>query len=215
VVSHDLGNYLGAASVNVAVLQRILPEGSEAMRERVAGIRDAVAQMQRLRQDLLDVASIEAGRLSVEPEPHDPATLLAEAAELFGPVAAEHGIELVLRPSEPLPAVRADRSRVLQVLGNLIGNAVKFTPRGGRITLAADAGAETVRLSVRDTGTGIPAEHLPHVFDRFWKVREGNRHGAGLGLAIARGIIEAHGGEIQVESTPGAGTTFTLTLPLA
>ncbi|HEX8454764.1 MAG TPA: hybrid sensor histidine kinase/response regulator [Longimicrobium sp.] len=215
VVSHDLGNYLGAASVNVAVLQRILPEGSEPMRERVAGIRDAVAQMQRLRQDLLDVASIEAGRLSVEPEPHDPATLLAEAAELFGPVAAEHGIELVLRPSEPLPAVRADRSRVLQVLGNLIGNAVKFTPRGGRITLAADAGAETVRLSVRDTGTGIPPEHLPHVFDRFWKVREGNRHGAGLGLAIARGIIEAHGGEIQVESTLGTGTTFTLTLPLA
>jgi signal transduction histidine kinase len=215
VVSHDLGNYLSAASVNTTVLQRILPEGSERMRERVTGIRDALTQMQRLRQDLLDVASIEAGRLSVEPEPHDPATLLAEAAELFGPVAAEHGIDLALRPAAPLPAVRADRSRVLQVLGNLIGNAIKFTPRDGRITLAADADPDAVRLSVTDTGTGIPPEHLPHVFDRFWKVREGNRHGAGLGLAIARGIIEAHGGEIQVESTPGAGTTFTLTLPVA
>ncbi|MBD0321613.1 MAG: response regulator, partial [Gemmatimonadetes bacterium] len=111
VVSHDLGNYLSAASVNTTVLQRILPEDSERMRERVAGIRDAIAQMQRLRQDLLDVASIEAGRLSVEPEPHDPATLLAEAGELFGPLAAEHGIELVPPPPGPLPAVRADRSR--------------------------------------------------------------------------------------------------------
>ena len=183
------------------------------MRDRVVGIRDAVTQMQRLRQDLLDVASIEAGRLSVEPEPHDPATLLAEAREMFGPVAAEHGVELVLRPAEPLPAVRVDRSRMLQVLGNLIGNAVKFTPREGRITLAAAVAADGVCLSVSDTGTGIPAEHLPHVFDRFWKVREGNRHGAGLGLAIARGIVEAHGGEIRVESTPGVGTTFSLTLP--
>ena len=215
VVSHDLGNYLSAASVNTTVLQRILPEGSDAMRDRVAGIRDAVAQMQRLRQDLLDVATIEAGRLSVEPEPHDPASFLADAWEMFGPLAAEHGIELVFRPAGPLPAVRADRSRVLQVLGNLIGNAVKFTPRGGQITLSAEAATETVRLSVADTGTGIPPEHLPHVFDRFWKVREGNRHGAGLGLAIARGIVEAHGGEIRVESTPGAGSTFWLTLPLA
>lgn len=214
-VSHDLGNYLSAASVNTTVLQRILPEGSEGLRERVAGIRDAIGQMQRLRQDLLDVASIEAGRLSVEPEAHDPLALLAEAQEMFGPVAAEQRVELVLRSSEPLPDVRADRSRVLQVLGNLVGNAIKFTPREGRISLGADACAGSVRISVADTGTGIPPEHLPHVFDRFWKVNEGNRHGAGLGLAIARGIVEAHGGEIRVESTPGVGTTFSLTLPLA
>jgi signal transduction histidine kinase len=212
VVSHDLGNYLSAASVNTTVLQRILPEESEGLRERVAGIRDAIGQMQRLRQDLLDVASIEAGRLSVEPEPHDPLTLLAEAQEMFGPVAAEQRVELVLRSSEPLPGVRADRSRVLQVLGNLVGNAIKFTPRDGRISLGADACAGSVRISVADTGTGIPPEHLPHVFDRFWKVNEGNRHGAGLGLAIARGIVEAHEGRIAVHNT-GTGCRFEVRLP--
>lgn len=211
VVSHDLGNYLSAASVNAAVLLRLLPEGeAEHLRPRVAGIRDALVQTQRLRQDLLDVASIEAGRLAVEPEPHDPAVLLGEALELFAPVAAEHEIELV--PSKPLPTVLADRTRVLQVLGNLIGNAAKFTRAGGRIELRAEAADGCVRVSVADSGAGIPAENLPHVFDRFWKVREGNRHGAGLGLAIARGIVEAHGGEIGVESTLGEGATFSFTL---
>jgi signal transduction histidine kinase len=213
VVSHDLGNYLSAASVNAAVLLRLLPEGEqEHLRQRVAGIRDALVQTQRLRQDLLDVASIEAGRLAVEPEPHDPAVLLAEALELFAPVAAEHEIELAL-PAEPLRAVLADRTRVLQVLGNLIGNAAKFTRAGGRIKLRAHPEDGFVRISVADSGAGIPPENLPHVFDRFWKVREGNRHGAGLGLAIARGIVEAHGGDIRVESTLGEGTTFSFTLP--
>ncbi|HEX8362850.1 MAG TPA: ATP-binding protein [Longimicrobium sp.] len=212
VVSHDLGNYLSAASVNAAVLLRLLPDGeNDQLRQRVAGIRDALVQTQRLRQDLLDVASIEAGRLAVEPEPHDPGVLLTEALELFAPVAAEHEIELV-RPAE-LPLVQADRTRVLQVLGNLIGNAVKFTRAGGRIELRAEPEDAFVRISVADSGSGIPPESLPHVFDRFWKVREGNRHGAGLGLAIARGIVEAHGGEMRVESTLGAGTTFSFTLP--
>ncbi len=210
VVSHDLGNYLSAAAVNAAVLLRLVPEG-DPIRQRVSGIRDALAQTQRLRQDLLDVASIEAGRLAVEPEPHDPGVLLGEALELFAPVAAEHRLDLVL-PAD-LPLVRVDRTRVLQVLGNLIGNAVKFTRAGGRIELRAQPEEEFVRISVADSGSGIPPESLPHVFDRFWKVREGNRHGAGLGLAIARGIVEAHGGEIRVESTAGQGTTFSFTLP--
>jgi signal transduction histidine kinase len=214
VVSHDLGNYLSAASVNAAVLLRLLPPSDEdPVRQRVVGIRDALVQTQRLRQDLLDVASIEAGRLAVEPEPHDSAVLLGEALELFAPVAAEREVGLAMRPAHGIPAVRADRTRVLQVLGNLIGNAVKFTRAGGRIELRAEPEGPFVRISVADSGSGIPAESLPHVFDRFWKVREGNRHGAGLGLAIARGIVEAHGGEIRVESTLGEGTTFSFTLP--
>lgn len=214
IVSHDLGNSLSAVLVTTTLLLRSLPEDGE-VRARVGSIRQLAEQMQRLRQDLLDVASIEAGRLSVEPDWHEPRELLDATREHFAPVAAERGVGLRVEVGDGLPPVVADRERVLQVLANLVGNALKFTPEGGRITLGAVREGEAVRISVADTGPGIAPEHLPHVFDRYWKTRGGNRHGAGLGLAICKGIVEAHGGCIGVESVPAEGSTFAFTLPAA
>ena len=217
VVSHDLGNSLSAIVINSTVLLRTLP-GEAALGEargRIASIREIAEHMQHLRQDLLDVASIEAGRLSVEPEPQDPYTLLETALDRFLPVAAERSIRLELDLPDELPPVSADRERVLQVMANLVGNALKFTPDDGRIVLGAEPCPEGVRVRVSDSGSGIDPEHLPHVFERFWKTRTGNRLGAGLGLAICRGIVEAHGGRIWAESAPGSGSSFYFTLPLA
>ncbi len=128
--------------------------------------------------------------------------------------AAEKGIELAGEVEDGVPEVEGDRERVIQVLANLLGNAVKFTPSGGRVGLRVHAAPGEVRFAVADTGPGIAPENQAHVWDRFWKSRTSNRHGAGLGLAIARGIVEAHGGRIGLESAVGEGSTFTFTLPL-
>lgn len=122
-------------------------------------------------------------------------------------------LEVFIPPE--VPSVWVDAERLRQVLSNLLGNAVKFTPAGRRISVAAQEEEAAVRISVADTGPGIPAEHLPQVFDRFWQARSTRRAGAGLGLAIARGIVEAHGGDMGVQSEPGAGSTFFFTLPTA
>src|SRR5690606_22691578 len=114
---------------------------------------------------------------------------------------------------EDVPAISADRDRILQVLTNLIGNAIKFTPEGGRIEVRAERALEGVRFSVSDTGRGISAEDFPNLFRPFWQAQGGGLDGAGLGLMIARGIVEAHGGTIRAESTPGQGSTFTFTIP--
>lgn len=218
VVSHDLGNSLSAIVVTTTVLLRTLPEpepgAGDDVRRRIASVRELARRMQRLRQDLLDVASIEAGRLSIEWDRWAPGVLAAEAVEAAAPLAAEKGVALDAEVPDGLPEVEGDRERVLQVLANLLGNAVKFTPAGGHVRLRAGADAREVRFSVHDTGPGIPPEHREHVFERFWKVRDSNRHGAGLGLAIARGIVEAHQGRIWVESAPGQGSAFHFTLPL-
>ncbi len=213
VVSHDLGTPLSAVTITTSVLLRTLPEEDEATRTRVLGIRHLAEQMQRLRQDLLDVTSLEAGGLSVEAHPREAAALLEEAWEQAAPLAAEKPLRLELRPGEDLPPVLADRERVLQVLANLLGNAIKFTPAGGEVMLSAEPAPGGVRFYVRDTGMGIAADDLPHVFDRFWQARRANRAGAGLGLAIARGIVEVHGGTIHAESREGEGSTFAFTLP--
>jgi two-component system sensor kinase FixL len=214
VVSHDLGNSLSAIVVNTTVLLKTLPPDSEEVRQRVASVRDLARRMQRLRQDLLDVASIEQGGLSIEWDSWHPGAVVSESVEAFAPLTAEKGIELSAQVDDDVPEVEGDRERVLQVLANLLGNAVKFTQPGGRVLLRVEAAPDEVRFSVRDTGPGIAPENQAHVWDRFWKSRTANRHGAGLGLAIARGIVEAHGGRISLESAPGEGSTFTFTLPL-
>jgi PAS domain S-box-containing protein len=213
-VSHDLGNSLGAVMVATAVLARTLPEDTApAARERVAAIRVLAEQMQRLRQDLLDAASVDAGRLRIDPEVQDAGELIAQAAEQYAPMAEERGLSLRAAVEGDPGPVHADAARVHQVLGNLLSNAIKFTPAGGEIRIGAALRGEAVLLSVSDTGSGIDEADLPHVFDRFWRTREANRLGTGLGLAIARGIVEAHGGRIWVESRKGVGTTFTFSLP--
>jgi two-component system sensor kinase FixL len=214
VVSHDLGNSLSAIVVNTTVLLRTLPPEAEDVRQRVASVRDLARRMQRLRQDLLDVASIEQGQLSVEWDSWHPGAVVSEALEAFAPLAGEKGVELSAEVDDDVPEVEGDRERVIQVLANLLGNAVKFTPAGGRVTLRVQAAPDEVRFAVRDTGPGIAPENQGLVWDRFWKSRTANRHGAGLGLAIARGIVEAHGGRIWLESAEGEGSTFSFTLPL-
>lgn len=217
IVAHDIGNSLSAVKIHAMVLERTLPaEGQAEARKRTEAIRHLTQQMDRLRQDLLDVAAIEAGRLSFEPGETSLHGVVDEVLGTVAEQAAEKGLAVERALADDLPAVWADRERLHQVLGNLVGNAVKFTPAGGHIRVGAARGDEgEVRVTVEDTGPGIPPEHLEHVFDRFWQARSTRRAGAGLGLAIARGIVEAHGGRIQACSEVGKGTTFEFTLPAA
>ncbi len=141
--------------------------------------------------------------------------VLLDTLEAEGALASSASLELRLDAERELPPLWGDRARVLQVLENLVGNALKFTPKGGRITIGAVSRGSEVLFSVADTGAGIAAENLPHVFDRFWRAERAERQGAGLGLPICKGIVEAHGGRIWVESVLGRGTTCYFTIPVA
>lgn len=215
VVSHDLRNPLGVVMMGTSFLRELVPADDPQVERQLDMIGRSAEHMHRMIEDLLDVARVDAGRLSVDPAPVPGAALIREGAELLGPLAAEHGITLRTERDGDLPPVLADRSRILQVFSNLGGNAVKFTPRGGRITLGAVATGDALRFHVADTGPGIPAEHLVHLFDRFWQASRNDRRGIGLGLAIVQGIVTAHGGRVWAESTSGEGSTFHFTLPLA
>jgi CheY-like chemotaxis protein len=171
--------------------------------------------MARLIQDLLDVARMEAGCLSVEPARFPAGLVVSDAVDSQQSLAASARCDLRLDLSRELPDVWADRDRLLQVFENLIGNAIKFTPPGGTITVGAALADGAVRFWVRDTGIGIPAENISRLFDRFWQGRRADRRGVGLGLPISRGIVEAHSGRIWFESTPGSGATFLFTIPTA
>ena len=216
-VSHDIRNPLNTIAICTTLLADILPRSArtrEVMR-RLDMIRRSVDQMDRLIQDLLDAARAQAGRLAIEPHDVQLAPLLAEAILTLRPLAAEKRQRLEIAMVDPVPPVRADRHRTLQVVSNLVGNAIKFTPPGGRITVRAWRAGTNAVVCVDDSGAGIAPEDLPHVFERFWQARNERRTGAGLGLAIARSIVEAHGGRIWVESRPGYGARFYFTLPLA
>jgi signal transduction histidine kinase len=169
--------------------------------------------MNRLIEDLLDVARMEAGTLSLSPTPQPTESLLREAVEAAQPLAGE--VHLLLEEPGALPPVLADRDRLLQVFSNLLGNALKFTPRGGQVRVGARAQDEHVRFYVRDTGPGLNEDALAHIFDRFWQLDRKDRRGAGLGLSIVKGLVEAHGGRLRVESEPGHGSTFSFTVPVA
>jgi PAS domain S-box-containing protein len=213
VVAHDLRNPLGTILMAAELVEEALAPESDA-RRKAAMIRRAGERMNRLIQDLLDVKRIDQGRLAVEPRPLQPITLLSEAVEMLRLLAAASSLELALDAAEDLPRVLADPMRIQQVLSNLIGNAIKFTPRGGRIAVRCSRATDDVRFAVTDTGPGIPAEQLPHVFGQFWQGTRSDRRGIGLGLAIAKGIVEAHHGRIWVESNVGAGSSFFFTLPI-
>ena len=210
VVSHDLRNPLTAILLNADSILRA-PGLPRRATDGVEMIVRSAESMERLIRDLLDVARIEAGQLRVYPEPHDPGRLVLDATELFNPLASERGVHLVALAPDGAPRVQADRDRALQVFSNLVGNALKFTPREGIVTVGAAADGDGVRFWVRDTGPGIPERDFARLFDRFWQ-GQGRREGAGLGLPIARGIVEAHGGRVWVESEMGVGTTFHFTL---
>ncbi len=214
VVSHDLRNPIHSIFMSSSFLLELLPEeGMKVERLQAGVIKRAAERANRLIQDLLDITHIESGRLSLHREPHDAASIANEALEQVGIVARDQGITLSRGEMERGTTIWADRDRVVQALGNLIGNALKFTPSGGRVTVAVTADSEAVRFSVADTGPGIAPEQLPRLFDRYWQANTADRRGIGLGLSIVQGIAAAHGGDVQVQSALGAGTTFTLVLP--
>jgi PAS domain S-box-containing protein len=217
VVAHDLRNPVSAVKMlSSALLQRDDIENlpAEAV-EQLRLIRAASLQMDRLIQDLLDVTRVETGRLTLDQQPVTTVALLEGALGTLRPLVKEAGLKLVVDLPATLPTVHADPERIGQVLSNLVGNAIKFTRQGGTITVEANEDGDAVRISVSDTGVGISKEQLPHVFDRFWQSQQSTirSRGAGLGLPIARGIIQAHGGRIWAESEIGRGATFRFTLP--
>jgi signal transduction histidine kinase len=215
IVSHDLRNPLNAVMLAASLLQtsgKIAPDDGE----QLEIIDISAKRMQRLIEDLLDVTRLEGGKqLPIEPAPLDVQSLFEETYELFKSQAATGSITLQCRASKDVPPVYADRHRVLQVLSNLIGNAMKFTPAGGMITCRAESEGGKVLIAIADTGPGIPRENLGDIFNPYWQAKRTARLGAGLGLPIAKGIVESHGGRIWVESEPGNGTKFFFTLPVA
>lgn len=214
-VSHEMRSPLQVISISSAALLRAWPADPSLQLERrqIALIAEQADRVRRLAADLLDLSRVDAGHFSVSPEPVRVGALLHSASEVYRPLAEQKGITLAVSPFPALSAM-IDEQRVHQVFANLIANAVRYTPAGGTITLSAQAEDGMVRFSVADSGTGIAPENLGRVFDRFWT--GGKCRGcAGLGLAISRAIVQAHGGAMSVQSQSGQGTTFTFTLPLA
>jgi signal transduction histidine kinase len=215
IVSHDLRNPLSAIMLGASLLQTsktLSPDD----REQIETIAVSAKRMSHLIADLLDVTRVEGGkRLPIDPAPVPLDKLFSEAEDLFRAQAGVASVTIEYGYDESLPPVYADRHRVMQVLSNLIGNSLKFTPPGGRITVRAETKDGEVLLSVADTGPGIPKRHLEDIFSPYWQAKRTERLGAGLGLPIAKGIVEAHGGRIWAESEPGRGTCFYFTLPVA
>jgi signal transduction histidine kinase len=209
IVSHDLRSPLGAIILRASTIAT-RPE----MTKTADWIVRSAQQMNRLIDDLLDASAINAngGKLALDVDIHSAADLVHDAMEMFRLHAEASGIALIDESPDRSIRVTCDHDRIIQVLSNLIGNALKFTPERGRITVTAELHGSEVRFEVRDTGCGIQQDEIPHLFDRFWRARH-RRGGAGLGLFIANGIIASHGGVLGVESTPGAGTTFFFSLP--
>jgi PAS domain S-box-containing protein len=217
IVAHDLRTPLSAAHLAVSTLlrQEAATDQRVPARRSAEMIQRSLNRASRLIDDLLDITRIEVGRLEIEARGMSPEELVRDSLQMLAPLAANASLELEADVRPGLPLVQADEQRLHQVFSNLIGNAIKFTPAGGHIRVAAERYEGLVRFAVSDTGAGIPPEYLPHLFDRFWQAQRVNHRGAGLGLAIVKGIVEAHGGRIWVESTPGKGSTFYFTLPIA
>jgi len=216
LVSHDLRTLLGGIALSAEVVARNATDDETGRRNLAAAerIRRFTKHMTRLLGDLADVASIEAGRFSVAPAAGDAKGLISDTLEAFRPAASAKGISLTMSAAEGALLATYDQDRILQVLANLLSNAIKFTGKGGSIAAHVESTGTEVRFSVSDTGTGVRPDQLESIFERFWQVTPDDRRGLGLGLFISRCIVEAHGGRLWAESTPGQGSTFYFTLPL-
>ncbi len=212
VVSHDLRNPVAAVKMLSRAVLNTTADTSPATKENLELIAEAAVQMDTLIRDLLDVTQLDVGQLVIAPEPVDPSVLLTEALRTLRPLVAEKKIGLDVQIEVGLPKVVADTERIEQVISNLVGNAIKFTAAGGKIAIGAKGQDGEVIFSVTDTGSGIPEDQVQKVFDRYWQSTRTDRQGAGLGLAIAKGIVEGHGGEIWIESKPGQGTAVRFSL---
>jgi PAS domain S-box-containing protein len=214
VVAHDLRNPLNTIYMaSDMALDMTAQDPAAPGRRTFEMIKRSTEHMSRLIQDLLDATRLQSGQLALDRIPVAVTAIVDQAVELLHPLATHAGIEFKTDISDDMPPISADPVRVVQVLSNLVGNALKFTPRGGTITLIVNAGPAGAAFCVRDTGVGIAPDQLPHIFGRFWQARSTDRRGLGLGLAIAKGIVEAHGGRIWVESVVGTGSSFLFTIP--
>jgi signal transduction histidine kinase len=215
MVSHDLRNMLGGMALSAASLLNIPSEGEvrTAITTNAQRIQRYTARMNRLVADLLDVVSIEAGRLALVPQQQNAAELVRDTLDVFTAPSAARGISIRTEVRSGSLLAQYDQERILQVLANLVGNAVKFTPKGGRIDIVVEPIGRDVRFGVIDTGPGICEQDCDLVFERFGRVAKWERSGLGLGLYISKCIVEAHGGKIWVESKSGQGSSFYFTLP--
>jgi signal transduction histidine kinase len=216
VVSHDLRNPMTVISMLCGMMQKSFSSDGSHSSKRIASAIDtmqqAASRMNVLLEDLLDTSRIDAGRYTIHPQPLDVSQIFEDACSLLTPLATAKAIDISFH-AEPNLKINADPERLFQVLSNLIGNAIKFTPQQGSVGISAMSVGDEIVFSVRDTGEGIKPEQLPHVFDRYWTVKEGNPNGTGLGLYISKGIVQAHGGKLHAESQPGKGSEFSFTVP--
>lgn len=212
VVSHDLRNPIAVIDLSAQLLLDAPDAGAAMITKQAKVIRRSTARATRLIEDLLVASRIHAGQFTVEREPCSLASLVREACESHQPLAKERGVSLLCAIDTGDAEVECDKGRVLQVLANLVGNALKFTPSERTVTIEAHLDGGEARVSVADQGPGILPADQRRIFERYWI---GEKGGTGLGLAIAKGIVEAHGGRIAVESVPGRGSRFTFSLPLA
>ena len=215
-VSHDLRSLMAGVLLNAQLLQvRGATDDPSEVTRRAAAIERSSRQLSRLIDDLMDLTSLDAGQLRLAVETVDASSVVDETLEVFGPAAAAHGIVLTGHTARGELLAHCDRGRILQVLGNLVGNAIKFTRPEGTIEISAAPHPDGVLFSITDTGPGIADEHRGAIFERFWQTRTAKQPGVGLGLYLAKCIVEAHHGRIWVESEVGRGSIFYFTVPAA
>ena len=211
IVSHDLRNPMNTIRMAAGLLEMDIPESKK--QNQVEAIIRSVDRMTTLISDLLDVSAIEAGRFQIDAAPVSFSALLKEVCYLSDTQAAAKNQSLTCATEGEIPPVQADQNRLLQALINLVGNAIKFTPDNGEITVRARLENDGVLVSVTDNGPGIPAEDVAHVFEKYWHATRRNRGGTGLGLAITKGIVDAHGGKIWVDTARKKGTQIRFVIP--
>lgn len=219
VVSHDLRNPVNAIKMLAAALVRSARndaerDASDQVYDSAEIIRRAAEQADRLIQDLLDVSHIEAGSLRIHVAPEDLEEIIESAAEVLSPLAEEKPVELRRESTVELPLVSVDASRIHQVISNIAGNAIKFTPPGGTVTITVERRPGELVVAVSDTGPGLPREQMESLADRRWQAKRQTSGGSGLGLVIAKGIVEAHGGKLWAEARPEGGSVFRFSLPV-
>jgi signal transduction histidine kinase len=215
MVSHDLRTLLGGIALSAELVNECAAANVPIANviSFANRIQRSCGQMNRLVGDLMDVASIEADKLAMVQELSDPVQLVRDSVDAFQPAALLHAIELTCEAAQGVELIWFDQGRILQVLTNLVSNALKFTPKGGRVTVRVESSAEEILVSVSDTGAGIPADQLTQIFERFFQTKKHDRRGLGLGLFIVKSIVQAHSGRVWAESTLGRGSRFVFSLP--
>ena len=212
IVAHDIRSPLATITMVASLLEDETLDKEQRL-HFLGMIRKSSAQIEKLIHDLVDIAQIESGQFALEKVPTPLHSLLVEVVEAHSRQAAERGIRLELDRTDTGIIIDIDRDRIIELMNNLLSNALKFTAPGGHVTVHCVPAPTHVTIVVEDSGRGITPDQLAHVFERFWQAQHARRAGAGLGLAICKGIVEAHGGGIRVESEPGVGSTFFVELP--